>query len=189
MPRGPRSIYENALLNVTSRGNNKRIIFKKQKDYNYFKKLLRQYKRKYKFEIYHYCLMRNHIHLLLKALDATSFSKAMQGIQLAYFHYFRRKYGYVGRFWQGRFHSKVVEDDRYLLTALLYVEANPVKAGLVESPSAYNWSSYNVYAYGQNDQLVDSDPYYATFGNCEKERERFYRETMEEYLKTENGSL
>ncbi len=189
MPRGPRAIYKDAILNVTSRGNNKRIIFRKKKDYKYFIQLLLKYKFKYKFRIYHYCLMRNHVHILLKVIDPIALSKALQGFQLAYYHYFRRKYGYVGRFWQGRFYSKVVKDDKYLLTAGFYIEKNPVKTGLVEDPSKYKWSSYNVYAYGIKDPLVDLDPYYRGLANNDRERERAYRELMCGYLKMENGSL
>jgi putative transposase len=189
MPRGPRVVYEDALLNITSRGNNKRIIFRKEKDYRYFKKLLLRYKFRYKLRIYHYSLMRNHVHLLLKIINPITLSKAMQGLQLAYFHYYRRRYGYVGRFWQGRFYSKVVKDDRYLLTAGLYIERNPVRAGLVKYPAEYKWSSYNVYAYGIEDPLVDLDPHYHSLGNNEKERHKAYREIMVSYLKMENEAL
>lgn len=99
MPRGPREVFKNAILNVTSRGNNKRIIFRKNKDYIYFRNLLHKYKAVGKLKIYHYCLMPNHVHLLMKINDPESLARAMKGLQLAYFHYFRRKYGYVGRFW------------------------------------------------------------------------------------------
>lgn len=191
MPRGPRVIYKNAFLNVTSRGNNKRIIFRKNKDYIYFRNLLVKYKRIYKFEIHHYSFMRNHIHLLLKVIDPISFPKAMQGIQLSYFHYFRKKYGYVGRFWQGRYHSKIIKDDKYLLTAGLYIEANSVRAGLTESPTEHKWSSYNFYATGIKDLLIDFDPYYLDLSNNDEERQRIYGRTMKDYLKThlENDSL
>jgi len=139
MPRGPRAIYKDAIVNVTSRGNNKRIIFRKEKDYKYFKVLLLKYKKRYDFKLFHYCLMRNHVHLLLKIGEPITLAKFMQGLQQSYYNYFRRKYGYVGRFWQGRFHSKLIKDDNYLLTAGLYIERNPSKAGLVVSPSEYKW--------------------------------------------------
>ena len=187
MPRGPRIVYRNALLNITSRGNNKRIIFKKEKDYKYFELLLLRYKSKYRFLIYHYCLMRNHLHLLLKIADSTTLCKAMQGIQLAYFHYFRRKYGYVGRFWQGRFYSKIVENDKYLLTAGLYSERNPVRAGFVNDPREYKWSSYNAYANGVKDLLVTFDPHYLSLGNNSNERQETYKEMMSSYLKMEKA--
>ena len=129
--------------------------------------------------------MRNHFHLLMKITDAITLSKIMQGLQLAYFHYFNKRYGYTGRFWQGRFHSKPIEDEKYLLTAGLYIEKNPVRAGLVKNPTEYKWSSYNVYAYGIKDPLIDLDPHYLSLDNNKKERERIYKEIMRGYL--ENG--
>ena len=95
----------------------------------------------------------------------------------------------MGRFWQGRFYSKTVEDDKYLLTAGLYIERNPVKAGLVKDPAEYEWSSYKVYAYGTKDCLVDLDPHYLSLGNTQEERQRAYREIMNGYLKMENDVL
>ena len=189
MPRGPRRICANAVVNVTARGNNKKIIFKKEKDYIYFKNLLSKYKAIHSLKIYHYCLMRNHLHLLLKIFSPMSLSRAMQGLQLAYFYYFEKRYGYVGRFWQGRFHSKLIEDDSYLLTAGLYTERNPVRARLVENPAQYKWSSYRVYAYGVKDSLIDLDPHYLSLNSAEKERERIYREIMQGYLDAENDAL
>ena len=187
MPRGPREFYENAILNITSRGNNKRIIFRKEKDYRYFKKLLFKYKNIYKVKIYHYCLMRNHVHLLVKIHDKISISKAMHGLQLAYFNYYRRRYGYAGRFWQGRFYSKTVKNDKYLLTAGLYIENNPVRARLAERAQDYKWSSYNVYAYGQKNELINFDPYYIILAKTDKRRQSEYRKNMQNYKNYVNG--
>lgn len=182
MSRGPRMIYNDAIVNVASRGNNKRIIFRKEKDFEYFKKLLLKYKKIYAFKLYHYCLMRNHIHLLLKTNNAISLAKTMQGLQLSYFHYFRRRYGYVGRFWQGKFYSKLIEYDTYLLTAGLYIEKNPFKAGLVKDPREYKWSSYNTYAYGVKDPLIDLNPYYLGLSDNQMERCKIYKDMMRGYL-------
>ncbi|MBL7158673.1 MAG: transposase [Candidatus Omnitrophica bacterium] len=182
MPRGPRQVYKNAFLSITSRGNNKRVLFRKEKDYKYFAQLLLRYKIKHKFKLYHYCIMRNHLHLLLQIKDSASLAKIMQGMQLAYFHYFRKRYGYVGRLWQGRFYSKLIEDDKYLLTAGLYMEKNPVRAGIVKDPKNYAWSSYNCYAFGIKNQLVDYDFYYLKLGITEKKRESEYREIMGCYI-------
>ena len=186
MPRGPREIYEDAILNVTSRGNNKKIIFKKDKDYIYFKNLLFKYKMEGGFKIYHYCLMRNHVHILLKVTEPSAFSRAMKGLQLSYFHYFQRRYSYVGRFWQGRFHSKLVENETYLLRAGLYIEANPIRANIVKSPDDSRWSSYNVYANGAKDILVDWDPYYLSLDGAIEKKQLIYRDIMQTYLGSEN---
>ena len=189
MPRSARKIYANAIISITSRGNNKRILFKKCKDYKFFKGLLLKYKLRYNFILYHYCLMRNHIHLLLKINNEESISKIMQGMQLSYFNYYKKKYGYVGRFWQGRFYSKLVEDEKYFLTSSFYIEGNPVKAGLVKDPAEYQWSSYNKYVYGKNDLLVDLDEYYLSLSDNKKTRQDIYGELVKNYLKLENDDL
>lgn len=189
MPRGPRVICEDAIVNVTSRGNNKRIVFRKEKDFQYFKMLLFKYKKRFLFKLHHYCLMKTHVHLLLRISNPITLAKTMQGLQLSYFHYFRRKYGYVGRFWQGRFYSKIIKDDNYLLTAGLYIERNPYRASCVNNPSKYKWSSYNVYAHGVKDSLIDPSDYYVGLGKTETERTKIYRGLMESYLKMENDGL
>lgn len=189
MPRGPRKVYGGALLNVISRGNNKRIIFRKDADYTSFKKLLHKYANEHRLTIYHYCLMRNHVHLIVKTSEASSLAKAMHKLQLAYFYCFKRRYGYVGRFWQGRFYSTLIENEAYLLTVGLYVESNPVKAGLVSNPEDYQWSSHNIYAYGHQDKLIDLDPCYLSLSNKAVERQQEYRNIMRAYLKMENKQL
>jgi len=186
MPRGPRKVYNDAYLHVISRGNNKRIIFRKEKDYMYFKELLLKYVFRYKLTIYHYCLMRNHIHLLLKTLEPVFLSKAMQGVQLSYFNYFRKRYGYVGRFWQGRFLSKIIKDDRQLMTTGLYIEANPIRKKFVKEPGECKYSSYNIYASGHEDPLIRFDPYFYTLGDEKTVRQTRYKELMLDYLASKN---
>ncbi len=186
MPRGPRKIYDDALLNITSRGNNKKVIFKKDLDYIAFKKILFRFTTECKIRLYHYCLMQNHIHLIVKISNKKSLSKAMHKIQLSYFYHFKKRYGYIGRLWQGRFHSKLIENESYLLTAGLYIGANPVKAKISKTPSQYKWSSYNSYAYGKKDPLIELDPYYLNLSDKNTEKQRIYREIMQRYLATEN---
>ncbi|MCF7878166.1 MAG: transposase [Candidatus Omnitrophica bacterium] len=182
MPRGPRKIYDNALLNVTSRGNNKKTIFKKNIDYIIFKNLLLRFATECKIKVYHYCLMPNHIHLTVKISNKESLSKAMHKLQLSYFYHFKKRYKYVGRFWQGRFHSKLIENELYLLTAGLYIEANPVRTKLTKEPSQYRWNSCNSYAYGKKDPIIKLDPYYLSLSDKSTERQRMYREIMQRYL-------
>lgn len=183
MPRGPRVVYENAVLSITSRGNNKRRIFRKKKDYLYFKKLLLKYAFVFSIQIYHYCLMKNHFHLVTKIRSPESLAKAMKALQLAYLYYYKKDRPYVGRFWQGRFYSKIIKDDKYLLTSGLYIEDNPVRAGAVKKSEHYPWSSYRAYAFGNEDPLVTQNPYFLGLGENNQVREERYRELMEEYSK------
>ena len=95
----------------------------------------------------------------------------------------------MDRFWQGKFYSKVIKDDIYLLTAGLYIERNPLKAGLVNRPDKYEWSSYNVYAYGVKDLLIDLSPYYLGLSSDKMERCRIYYDMMGSYLNVGNDPL
>jgi putative transposase len=96
MPRGPRLLPEDGTFHVMIRGNNKKCTFYKDCEFRYFKKLILRYKKKFKFFLYHYTLMKNHLHFCIKATEKTNVSKMMQGLQLAYYHYHRKRYRYVG---------------------------------------------------------------------------------------------
>lgn len=188
MPRGPRVIPDNGVFHITIRGNNKRCIFKRPCEFRYFKKLIKRYKGKYNIKLYHYALMKNHVHLCLKVGGWVDISKMMQGLQLAYNHYHRKRYDYVGHLWQGRFKSVIIKDDQQLLTAALYIEKNAVEAGLVNDPIDYPWSSYRYYAIGEKDDLVDADPLYNCFGNKLEERQSRYMALMISRLKESAGN-
>ncbi len=178
MPRGPRMVPECGVFHITIRGNNKRCVFRRDGDYIRFESLLARYKKNLAFYLYHYALMKNHVHLILRITENTDISKVMQGISLSYHHYYRRKNRYVGHLWQGRFKSFVIKDDQYLLTAALYVEKNPVEAGLVSDPSEYRWSSYRHYAFGEANAIVDTSPIYEDMGRAAEERQRRYRDLI-----------
>lgn len=183
MPRGPRTMPDCGVFHIMIRGNNKKCIFRRACEFRYFKKLLTRYKKKFVFLLYHYALMKNHIHLCLKATEKTNISKMMQGLQLAYNHYQRKKRNYVGHLWQGRFKSRIVENDEYLFTLGLYIEKNPVETKVVENPIDYPWSSYRYYALGEKDPIVDPNPLYEKLGKTPEERQRRYRDLMEIKMK------
>ena len=179
MPRGARLIPECGTFHIMIRGNNKRCVFRRDCEFRYFKKLLTRYKKKFKFLLYHYALMKNHMHLCIESTKKTDISKMMQGLQLAYYHYYRKRRGYVGHLWQGRFKSIVIKNDEYLLGVGLYIERNPVESGIVKDPLEYPWSSYGYYALEKKDLLVDANPLYQDLGNCPKEQQMQYRKLMQ----------
>ena len=183
MPRGPRIVPEEGTFHITLRGNNKRRVFRYVREYKYFLSLLERYKRKHKFLLYHYVLMINHIHLCLKTSVDTNLAKLMQGLELAFFHYKNKRSGYVGHLFQGKFYSKHIHDDAYLLTSSLYIERNPVDACIVEDPADYRWTSYRYYAYGEDNSLIDTNPFYFELSKNEHERRQIYRKLMEESIK------
>ena len=182
MSKKPRLIKECGTYHLTFRGNNKRRLFRWQREYKHFIELLRKYKLKQEFLLHHYVLMMNHIHLCLTSTRKTNISKLMQGLQLSYFRYHNKRTSYVGHLFQGRFFSKIVDDERYLITSSLYIERNPVIAGLVKHPEDYPWSSYRHYALGETDSLVDSNPLYSDLAGTDEERQKCYREIMSQSI-------
>lgn len=102
----------------------------------------------------------------------------MQGIQLAYYHYQQKRRRYVGHLWQGRFKSIVIKDDKYLLGAGLYIERNPVEAGIIKDPIDYPWSSYRYYALGEKDFLVNPNLLYEDLGEKPEIRQAEYKKLM-----------
>ncbi len=155
MPNVPRVLVENACYHLNVRGNQKQRTFLVEKDFQEYLARLKTYKNKYDFKLYGYCLMPNHIHLLGQPKQAKDLSKFMQGINLSYTTYFNEKYTKVGHLWQGRFKSKVIVKDQYLLDCINYIELNPVRAGIVNTPSEYPWSSYRERVLDSKSKMLD----------------------------------
>jgi len=185
MGRALRIVDKGLIYHVINRGNAKQPVFLDEEDFEKYVKLLKRFKEKYSFKLYHYVLMNNHFHLLLETTGEGTISRIMQGITLAHTRYFNHKYRSVGHTWQGRFKSPIIERDTYLLECARYIELNPVRAGLVKNPAEYKWSSYRYYAFGENNELVDEDPLYRTFGSNVALRQRRYQEFVNEGISEE----
>jgi len=155
MPRGARILVENACYHIFNRGNQKRSIFLDAADYQRYLFLLKLYKSKYKVKLYGWCLMPNHFHLIVEPKHSETLEKFMQSLTQTYTFSFNRKYKTTGRLWQGRFKHRVMEKEKYLIDCIFYVEANPVRAGLVDTPSKYPWSSYQTRIFGHGKRLLD----------------------------------
>ena len=187
MPRRARFTIEDGVYHILSRGNNQQAIFHKDKDYQEFLDILSSYKEEYRLEIYHYVLMGNHIHLIVRASDGKTLSEAMKGITWKYAQYYRKNYGGIGHFWQERFKSFLIQEGRYLLECGRYIELNPVRAGIVEEPKFYYWSSYRTYAEGERDNLTDFSPEYLGLSDSSGVRQEKYREFVKDGLKERRG--
>ncbi len=184
MPRTARVAPKEYVYHVMTRGNNRQAVFKDEEDFSRYLGILQQYREKYKFKLYHYILMSNHVHLvLLPSKRGGALSEIMKGINLSYAYHYKKKYRHVGHFWQDRYKSIIVGEDEYLLACGSYVELNAVRARMVKDPREYRWSSYNKYAYGADDQLIDKQPVYQNFGRNTEERQRKYREFVKGMLK------
>jgi len=183
MPRPLRITIPYLPFHILDRGNNRQIVFREDEDFVYFLKLLKRYKKELKFKLYHLCLMSNHIHFLIEPTVEGSLPKIMMRLTLAYSSYFNKKYGGVGHVWQGRYKSSLIDKEDYFIWCGLYIELNPVRAKLVTQPEDWRWSSYNFYAFGEIDplieNLIDVDPYYLQLGSSPGERQKRYRQNIE----------
>lgn len=156
MPRVKRKLSPTHIYHVINRGNNKSNIFLDKADKYIYRDILSKKKEKFGFEIYGYCLMDNHIHLVINE-DNSLISDIMKSINISYVGYFNKKYDRVGHLFQGRFKSEIVDSDRYLLTLIRYIHNNPVKARMVNKLEDYLWSSYNSYLKYKTDYLINTN--------------------------------
>ncbi len=144
MPRQARTYSDTGIYHIMIRGNEKKKIFLDDDDRRYFIGVLFDKLDEEKAEIYAYCLMDNHVHLLLQK-SSYEIARLMKRINVSFVYYFNKKYKRVGHLFQDRFKSEVVDNENYLLAAVRYIHNNPVKAGIVKSPEKYWWSSYYDY--------------------------------------------
>jgi len=180
MPRIARFTIDNGIYHVMTRGNNRQKIFQCDSDNLFYLKLLKKYKIKHRVKIYHYILMTNHAHIIIAAPTGKDLSNFMKGLNVLYTVYYRKNYGGVGHFFQDRFKSFVIQSGIYLLECGRYIELNPVKAGIVKFPGDYRWSSYPAYAFGRKNDLVNINPEYESLGINIEERQRVYREFIQQ---------
>ena len=132
-------------------------------------------RERYPFALYGYCLMSNHFHLLLKPMPGQSISRILQSLTVAHTWRHHRRCGTSGHVWQGRFRSPVIQDGDHLLIVLRYIEANPLRAGMVTDPCEYPWSSHRCHGAGHADPLLGPFPEWETLGRTEPERRARWR--------------
>jgi len=142
MPRGPRLLIDDACYHIYTRGNHQQGVFNEPMDYETYLLRLKKYKARYGFLLYGYCLMSNHPHMAGEIENAKDLSYFMHDLNRSYTAFFNTKYKKVGYLWQGRFQSRIITKDQYLIDCINYIELNPVRAGIVNSPIDYLYSSY-----------------------------------------------
>jgi putative transposase len=178
MGRKGRMLIDGGIYHITSRGHNRYRLFHDYKDYNLCKDIIRKYKAEFSFELFHYCLMPNHIHLLLRILHGNELPRLLQCLNQGYARYYKSSYGMTGNLFQGRYKSIFIDKDAYLLDCGRYVERNPYRAGIVKDPSDYYWSSCRFYTKGRNDDIITADPLYIELSQDKAERMRKYTEYL-----------
>ena len=144
MPRQARKVSELNIYHVILRGINRQIIFEEDNDYLQFISILKYYKNRCDFKIYAYCLMNNHIHLLIEH-SSTNMETIMKKIEVKFVRWYNTKYQRVGHLFQDRYKSEPINDMRYFLTVFRYINQNPLHAGLESVIGTYPWSSYQEY--------------------------------------------
>ncbi|MFA5099860.1 MAG: transposase [Candidatus Omnitrophota bacterium] len=177
MPRAARVLVDNGYYHAITRGNDKRKLFRRKKDYKVMIAIMQKYLKKHMVDIIHYCLMPNHIHLLIASIKGEALPKFMQGVLQVYAHYYKKTYNSVGFVYQNRYKSMLIQNERYLIDCASYIENNPVRAKIVKKPEDYEWSSYRAYAFGKKDPLIGKlNPLYSGLGRTDKERQEAYIE-------------
>ena len=156
MARPLRIEYEGALYHVTARGNERRKIYFTKGDYRKFLEYVAEAKERYGIQVHSYVLMSNHYHLIVETPEA-NLSKAMHDINGSYTTYINKKRERSGHLFQGRYKSIVVDKDSYLVELSRYIHLNPVRAGIVEKPEDYPYSSYRAYVTEENDEVISQE--------------------------------
>ena len=154
MGRQARQLSATGFHHVVFRGINRQHLFEEESDYNYFLEGLHQLKDEMAFELHAYCLMSNHVHLLIRERQLSDISLIMKRLLTKYAMYFNRKYQRNGALIASRYKSIPVDVDVYFIPLLRYIHQNPLKVGIVEKIEDYRYSSYREYLYGGS--LVDT---------------------------------
>jgi len=160
MPRSARVVVPGIALHVRQRGHNRAPCFFADADYALYLGLLGQFSREHACAVHAYCLMTNHVHLLLTPRSEDGCGLMMKRLAQSYSRYVNRTRNRTGSLWDGRFRSCLVASERYALACYRYVELNPVNAGMVSDPRDYRWSSYRANAEGTRDPLIEPHPVY-----------------------------
>jgi putative transposase len=157
------------------RGHNRHATFFAAADYCFYLHCLYQAAQKYGCLVHAYVLMTNHVHLLATPCSPQAMSRVMQHVGRCYVRYVNDTYGRSGTLWEGRFRATLVDTERYFLTCCRYIELNPVRARIVETPEDYRWSSYRCNALGIADELVSPHGQYSALGTTDEQRWQAYR--------------
>ena len=162
--------------------NNRNIIFVEDQDYQFYLEKLAEACKRFECELHAYGLMTNHVHLLITPHHQEGISEVMQSLGRYYVQYFNYQYHRTGTLWEGRYKATLLDSEHYLLTCYRYIELNPVRAGMVDHPSDYPWTSYHHNARGHVDERITPHILYQRLGLTPEEREQNYRQLFRQHL-------
>lgn len=178
MARLPRLTLAGHPHHVIQRGNNRQAIFTDPADYETLLALLEEHAAKSGVAVHAYVLMSNHFHLLATPETEQGIPKLMQAVGRRYVRYFNQRHARSGTLWEGRYRSTLIHAERYLLPCMVYMDLNPVRAGVVADAAQYRWSSHAHYVGTRHDRLVSPHPLYWALGNTPFSREAAYAELV-----------
>ena len=189
MARRPRLFAPGLLYHVIVRGNQRRKTFLNETDYNAYLERLGRYRTKYGHTIHAYCLMPNHVHLLVESSNQP-LAKFMQGLQQSYSQYFNLRHHKIGHVFQGRYKAIVCQKDQYLLQLIRYIHLNPVRAGMVKEPEQFSFSGHRAYVDAKATEVINPRKALGLMGGKARYR-AFIRDSMkqghkEEYYEVED---
>lgn len=174
MARQPRLALPGYPHHVIQRGNNRQPIVLDETDRKMLYSLWLEESQRHKVAVNAYVLLDNHFHMLLTPPSEEAMSLMMQSVGRSYVRYFNKRHNRSGTLWEGRYKSSLVDSEAYLLTCMAYIDLNPVRAGLVELPEHFNWSSYRHLMGQKIDKLVTPHALYWGLGNTPFSREVAY---------------
>lgn len=179
MPRTLRLVLPGVAVHVIQRGHDRKACFRGDNDRLVYLAHLQHLSAKYECAVHAYCLMTNHVHLLLTPESEGALPGLMRDLGQRYVQYFNRRHERTGTLWEGRYRSCLVESARYVLACYRYVELNPVRAGMVNDPSSYLWSSYAVNSGMRNDPFIAPHPAFHALAEDKLARHAAYRSLFE----------
>ncbi len=182
MPRRARLAIPGIPWHIIQRGNNRSVCFYAEADYQFYLHYLQEFALKFGCAIHAYVLMTNHVHLLLTPQHPDSASLLMKHLGQRYVQYINRTYQRSGTLWEGRFRSCLTQTEDYVLACYRYIELNPVRAGMVNQPQDYRWSSYHTNALAKASSLITPHEEYLRIATDEQSRLTAYRALFKSHL-------
>lgn len=183
MPRQSRIVIPSTPHHIVQRGHNRKTVFVSDDDYLYYRDNLADFKKQFGCRVYAYCLMTNHVHLVVDpGEDVESLALLMKRVAGRQTRYVNRLEKRTGSLWEGRYKSSPISSKEYLLACCRYIELNPLRAGIVSTLADYKWSSYRCKAECKTDDLVDFDGNYLAFGRNERERAILYKDYVQDTI-------
>ena len=185
MPRVARLVVPDVSLHVVQRGHDRADCFLEDSDYLAYLVALGTYAARFRCAIHAYCLMTNHVHLLLTPSDAKGCALLMKHLAQRHSKRINAKQRRTGTLWEGRYYSGLVASDDYAVACYRYIELNPVRAAMVEHPSKYRWSSYNANVQADLPSFVRPHPAFLALANKDEHRAAAYSALCDEPLNTD----